>query len=158
MATDPNRVPTAAAPVSTGASGSVSEPSLGELFKQLAQDSATLVRQEVALAKVELRENVQGLAKAVAVMAVGGVALLIAFLALNIFLIWLLGDLLGDRVWLGALIVTVVYGILGAVLLASGKKKLQQADLKPDETLRSLQADKRWAQSEVQQVKRELQS
>lgn len=133
-------------------------PSLGELFKQLAQDSSTLVRQEIALAKVEMRENLAGMVKGMALLAVGGVALLMAGLALLLFLIYLLGDLLGDEYWLGALIVGVLFAIIGAVFLASGRSKLKENDLKPDKTLATLREDKRWAENEVQQVKQDLTS
>lgn len=148
---DDGRVP--ARPAAGG-----TEPSLGELFKQLAQDSSTLVRQEMALAKAEMRENLAGMVKGVALLAVGGVALLMAGLALLLFLIYLLGDLLGDEYWLGALIVGVLFAILGAVLLATGRSKMKEADLKPDQTLATLREDKRWAESEVKQVKQDLTS
>ena len=43
--------------------GPTPEPQLGDLFRQLAQDSATLVRQEMALAKAELRDKVKSVAR-----------------------------------------------------------------------------------------------
>jgi uncharacterized membrane protein YqjE len=155
-----------AAPAQAGGSAPVNrvhpvepagEPSLGELFKQLAQDSAVLVRQEVALAKAEMRESAEQVARAGAMMAAGGAVLLLAAFALTAFLIVLLGDLLNNY-WLGALIVAVLYGAVGVALLMAGRNKLKENDLKPERTIETLREDKRWAQTEIEQVKQGLQS
>lgn len=133
------------------------EPSLGDLFRELAQESSTLIRQEMELAKVELRDNVRAFAKDAGKIAVGGALLFVAFLILNAFLIVLIGDAL-DNYWLGALILGVIYLIIGGVMAMSGKKGLQRDDFKPSETLRTLREDKIWAQSEAHEMKRELTS
>jgi uncharacterized membrane protein YqjE len=145
---------TAPGPVTHGAER---EPPLGELFKQLAQDSATLIKQEMALARAEMQESIRTMARGAMMLAIGGGLLLIGLLALTAFLIVLLGQAL-DNYWLGALIVGVLYAGIGGALLMSGKNRLQGAELKPEQTMRSLQEDKRWAQSEAQQVKRDLTS
>src|SRR5690606_34140876 len=119
------------------------EPSLGELFRELAQDSSTLIRQEAALAKNEMRDNVQAMAKDAVKLAIGGSILLVSLLVLTAFLVALLGDLLGDEYWLGALIVGLVYAMIGGVLLMSGKKGMQSDDLRPDQTIATLRQDKR---------------
>lgn len=133
------------------------EPSLGDLFKELAQDSGVLIQQEIALAKMEMRENFRNLSKDIVKLAIGGGLLLMGMLALTAFLIVALGDLFGNY-WLGALIVGLVYALIGGILLMRGKQGLQHDDLRPEQTIQSLQDDKRWAQAEVQQVKRELRS
>jgi uncharacterized membrane protein YqjE len=133
------------------------EPSLGELFKQLAQDSATLVRQEVALAKAEMRENMREMARAGVLMAAGGVALFMALFAFTAFLIVGLGVLLANF-WLSALLVTLAYAVIGGALLMAGKNKMEENDLKPEQTIQTLREDKRWAQSEIEHVKQGLQS
>ena len=133
------------------------EPSLGELFKELAQDSTVLIKQEISLAKMEMRENFRSLGKDMVKLAIGGGLLLVGVLALTAFLIAALGDML-DNYWLSALIVGLLYTVIGGVLLMRGKEGLQHDDLRPEQTIQSLQADKRWAQAEVQQVKRELRS
>ncbi len=134
------------------------EPSLGELFKELTQDSSVLIKQEISLAKMEMRENFRSLAKDLVKLAIGGGLLLVGLLTLTAFLVAALGDILGNEYWLGALIVGVVYALIGGVLLMRGKQGLQRDDLRPEQTLESLQADKRWAQAEVAQVKRDLKS
>jgi uncharacterized membrane protein YqjE len=131
------------------------DPSLGELFKQLAQDSATLVKQEVTLAKAEMRENLRSAGKDAAMIAVGGGLLLVGLLVLTAFLVAALGDAL-DNYWLSALIVGVLYVGVGAVLAKKYLGNLKKDDLGPDQTIQTLKEDKRWLQSEIQQAKKEL--
>lgn len=131
------------------------EPQLGELFRQLAQDSATLVRQEMALAKAELRENVKSVARDTAKIAVGAVLATVGALVLVLFLVLLLGDALG-KYWLGALIVGLLFAIVGAVLAMGAMKRLKQDSITPDQTLQTLKEDKQWLQSEMKQVRRDL--
>jgi membrane protein implicated in regulation of membrane protease activity len=111
----------------------------------------------MALARAEMQESIRTMARGAMMLAIGGGLLLIGLLALTAFLIVLLGQAL-DNYWLGALIVGVLYAGIGGALLMSGKNRLQGAELKPEQTMRSLQEDKRWAQSEAQQVKRDLTS
>jgi uncharacterized membrane protein YqjE len=131
------------------------EPQLGDLFRQLAQDSATLVRQEMALAKAELRENVKSVARDTAKIAVGAVLAAVGALVLVLFLVLLLGDALG-KYWLGALIVGLLFAIVGAVLAMGAMKRLKQDSITPDQTLQTLKEDKQWLQSEMKQVRRDL--
>lgn len=132
------------------------EPSLGELFRDLAQESSALIRQELALARSEMRENLRDFARDAAMLAVGGGIMLMAALVLTAFLVAALGDLLGNEYWLGALIVGVVYALIGGVLLMRGRGGLKRDELRPEQTIESLQADKRWAKSEARQVKQDL--
>lgn len=128
---------------------------LSELFKQLGHDSTTLVKQEIALGKAEMRENMKAMGKDAAFLAMGGGVLLVGALVLTTFLVLLLGDAL-DNYWLAALIIGAIYALAGVGLLMKGKSNLQHEDIKPDQTIATLQEDKRWAQSEAQQVKRGL--
>ena len=117
------------------------------LLRELGDELATLVRQEIALAKVELSEKLKP-AEAAAGMFSGTVVLgLGAFGALTTFLIAGIAAL-GLQVWAAALIVTVVYGIVAYVLAQSGKKKLQQAaPLVPEQTAQSVKEDIEWAKT-----------
>src|SRR3954469_19115837 len=111
--------------VPTDGRAPASEPQLGDLFRQLAQDSATLVRQEVALAKAELRENVKSVARDAAKIAVGAVVAAVGALVLVAFLVLLLGDAVG-RYWAGALIVGVLMVAIGAFLAMGAMKRLKR--------------------------------
>lgn len=132
------------------------EPSLGKLFQELAQESSTLIKQEAALAKAEMRENLKHLAKDAVLLAIGGGLLLVGLLVLTAFLVMILADLFDDAYWLGALIIGAIYALIGGILLAKAKSGFQHDDLKPDQTIQTLKDDKRWAQAEAKQAKRDL--
>lgn len=135
--------------------GGGGDPGLGDLFRQLAQDSATLVRQEVALAKAELQQNVKTAVRDATMAAVGGGLALVGALVLVLFLVLALGDALNEY-WLGALIVGLVFLIAGGLLAMGSLKKLKNDGLAPERTIQTLKEDKQWAQSEIQQVRRDL--
>jgi uncharacterized membrane protein YqjE len=128
---------------------------LGDLIRQLAQDSAMLVRQEVALAKAELQANVKSVARDLTMVAVGGVIALIGAMVLILFLVLAVGDAL-DEYWLGALIVGLLFVIVGGLLAKSNLNKLKHESVAPTRTLETLKEDKQWLQSEIKQAKRDL--
>jgi uncharacterized membrane protein YqjE len=142
-------------PGRTGDGPGGSEPALGDLIRALAQDSATLVRQEVALAKAELQDNVKSVARDIAMVAVGGVLALIGVLVLIAFLVIAVGDAV-DEYWLGALIVGAVFLLIGGLLAMSNIKKLKHESVTPTRTLETIKEDKQWLQSEIKQAKKDL--
>ena len=131
------------------------EPPLGDLIRQLAQDSATLVRQEVALAKAEIRENVKSVARDVTMVAIGGIVALLGVLVLIACLVMLVGDAL-DEGWLGALIVGGLFLIIGGVMAKKFLGNLKHDTLAPERTIETLKEDKQWLQSEIKGAKRDL--
>ncbi len=141
--------------VANGPPADAAGPPLGELVKQLAQDSATLVRQEIALAKAELRQNVKSVVRDITMIAVGGVLAAVGGLVLAAFLVILLGSVLNNY-WLGALIVGALFVLVGGALAMTNLKKLQKEDVAPTRTLETLKEDKQWVQSEIEQARREL--
>jgi uncharacterized membrane protein YqjE len=117
------------------------EASLGELFKEMTTELSGIFHQEVELAKVETREELQRSTKAVASMAVSGVAALLALIFVSAALALLLDQALNTA--LSFAIVAVLWGIAAAVLLSAGRKKL--AEVRPlPETTRSLKEDVQW--------------
>ena len=131
------------------------DPSIGELFRQLAQDRSTLVRQEIELATEEIGESVRRTATGAGWVAAGALTALLGLLVLIAALVVGLGGLLGSY-WLAALIVGLVFVVIGAALALTAAKRLKRLDLKPTATLEALQDDKRWAQAEIRRAKREL--
>ena len=138
------------------APGGGAEPGLGELVKQLANDTTTLVRQEVSLAKLELGQATKKVGKGVAFLAVGGSLVLVGLLTLVAFLVMVLADMFDDKPWLGALIVGLFFVGVGAMVALSARKELYASSLAPTETLNTLRDDKQWAQNEAKQVRRDL--
>jgi hypothetical protein len=99
---------------------------IGDLLKQLSQETTTLVRQELDLAKAEMAQK--GKRAGLGAGFIGGGALfgLGAFGALTACLIALLATAI-DHVWLAALIVAAVYGAIAGVLALQGRNKIQEA-------------------------------
>lgn len=128
---------------------------LSELLKRFGQDGAALVRQEIALAKLEVRESIQGYMSDAARIGIAAGVGLLGMLALTAFMVVGLGDLL-DNYWLSALIVAVV--MLGAAgIMAKGAlAHMKRNSLAPDQTLQTLKDDQRWAKNEAQEFKQKL--
>jgi len=131
------------------------EPSLGDLFRRLTSDTSELVRQEIALAKTELRETGGTLAKDGQRIGIAAGLALAGALALTAFLVIVLGDVL-DNYWLSALIVGVVFLGIGVVLARNAIADVKQRGLAPKQTVGTLKEDAAWAKQEARQVKREL--
>jgi uncharacterized membrane protein YqjE len=124
------------------------DQSFGELFKQLSQQTSTLVRQEVELARTELKEKGRSAGPGAGMMGAGGLLGLGAFGALTAMLIVLL-DLWVDA-WLACLIVTAVYAVVGAILVMAGKRRVQAVGPPvPEQTIETLKEDVRWAKTKI---------
>jgi uncharacterized membrane protein YqjE len=120
------------------------EQPIGELLKQLATETTTLVRQELDLAKAEMREKGKKAGPGFGMIgAAGGVALL-ALGALTACLILALDGVMPN--WAAALIVAGVYGALAAVLYTRGKEKVDDVGSPaPRQTIETVKEDVQWA-------------
>jgi uncharacterized membrane protein YqjE len=136
---------------------STDERSLGELFRELANDGSTLVRKELDLAKQELRETSSNIVRDIVKIAVAGGVILVGVLSLVAFTIVALGDAL-DNYWLSALIVAVVFLVAGGVLAMRATANMKAQHLAPRETMATLREDKEWARGEVKDLKRRVTS
>lgn len=96
--------------------------SLGDLLGDVTRDMSTLMRQEVELAKVELKQSATRAGKGSGMLAGAGVAGHFVLVFLSVALWWALGDLMGHG-W-SAVVVAIVWGIVGAVLASKGRKEL----------------------------------
>jgi hypothetical protein len=120
---------------------------LGELFSELVQETSTLVRKEVELAKTEMTAKASHVAKDAAVIGVGGGVALLGAIALLAAVILGLGTII--PLWLSALLVGAVLCGVGAALALGGLKKLKHIDPVPRQTVRTLQEDKQWLREQV---------
>ena len=123
--------------------------SLGDLFSELATETTTLVRQEIALASKEIREEIRTASKNVASIAAGGALAYAGLIVLLMGLGWLLGELLFDAEWLGLLIVGLVVALIGYALVKKGLDTLKQMDPAPERTIQTLKEDKEWLKNEI---------
>ena len=122
------------------------QQSTGELLKQLSQETTTLVRQELELAKAEMTEKGKEAGKGVGMFGAAGVVGLLALGAFTTFLIALLATAMDT--WLAALIVTVVYGAIAGVLALQGKGRLNEATpLAPEHAQDNVKEDVRWVKT-----------
>jgi Putative Actinobacterial Holin-X, holin superfamily III len=96
--------------------------SLGDLLGDVTRDMSTLMRQEVELAKVELKQSATRAGKGSGLLAGAGVAGHFVLLFLSLALWWALGLVIGLG-WSGV-IVAVIWGIIAAVLASMGRKEL----------------------------------
>lgn len=123
-----------------------SERSLGELFGQLTADSGELIRKEIQLARVELKEEAQRAGRAGGMLAGAGVVALLGAIALTFALAWLLDDWMPRA--LAFLIVGVLWLIVAAALYGRGRNEMKNINPVPAETVTTLKEDVQWARAQ----------
>jgi hypothetical protein len=121
------------------------DKSLSDLLSTLTSQLSTLFRKEVELAQVEIKQEIRKAGKAAGALGTAGGAGYMAVLMLSFALAWGLGELI--PVWAGFLIVGAIYAVVAAVMYSSGKKKLDQVDPKPEQTIDTLKEDAEWARA-----------
>lgn len=99
------------------------ETSLGDLLSEVTRDVSTLMRQEVELAKAELKQSATRAGKGAGLLGGAGYAGHLTVLFLSFAAWWGLGHVI-DIAW-AAVIVAVVWGIVGAVLYTRGRKEMK---------------------------------
>jgi uncharacterized membrane protein YqjE len=118
--------------------------SIGGLIRGILMDLRTLIREEIALARVEIREQA-GKARAAAMsFGMAAAALLFGLTFLLIAIATAIADLLDWPVWAGFLIVAVLLSIVGFVTLASGRKQISTVHAVPEETVTTLKENSEW--------------
>jgi len=120
---------------------------LGELVKDLASQTSTLVRQEIKLAQVELTQKGKLAGKGAGMLAGAAVAGLLGLGAFTAVLIIALDGAL--PLWLAALIVTLLWLAVAAVLGMSGKKALQASTPPAPQTVETVKEDIQWAKTQT---------
>lgn len=106
----------------TAAQAKAESTSLGDLLGEVTRDMSTLMRQEVELAKVELKQSATRAGKGTGMLAGAGVAGHFVLLFLSLALWWALGTVMGLG-WSGV-VVAVIWAIVAAVLATRGRKEL----------------------------------
>lgn len=112
--------------------GDTDPPSLGELLSNVSEDLSVLVRQELALAKAEATQTARRVGTGTGMLAGAAVAGYFVLLFLSIALWWSLGTAIGHG-W-SALIVVLVWAVIGAVLAVLGRSALRKAKGLPQTT------------------------
>ncbi|WP_159941698.1 MULTISPECIES: phage holin family protein [unclassified Nocardiopsis] len=117
--------------------------SFSELLGEVTGDLQTLFRQEIALAKAELREEGVKAGKAAGLLSGAGLAAYTAVLLLSLAVVFGLAELIGPA-W-AALLVALLWAIAAAVLFSSGRKRMREVSPKPERTIETLKEDVQWA-------------
>lgn len=130
--------------------------SVADLIKDLRDESLALVREEVSLAKTEMKEKASIFGRNAALLIVGGA---VAHLGLIFLLLagsaglerfydslglWFHGD------WIAPLVVGLIVGTMGAVMVLKAKETIANTSLTPKHTQQSLKEDKQWLQAKTQ--------
>lgn len=122
-----------------------SDRSLGDLLRDLSNGTADLVRQEIQLARTETTETIHRATTSAVDVAVGAALGLACLGAITAGVILLISHfLLGDRTWLGSLIIGVLLGIVALVYVRRGIHALSPSKLVPDQTTSSLRETASW--------------
>jgi hypothetical protein len=118
--------------VSAESTRDVSDASLAELVGQVTQDLSTLMRQELDLAKAEVKQEVTKTGKAAGMLGAAGFAGYMVLLFASIAAWWGLANVM--NVGWAALIVTGIWAAIGAVTFALGRRQLREVHPKPEQT------------------------
>ena len=130
------------------------QESIGSLIRGILNDLRTLIREEIALARVEIREQA-GRARAAA-LSFGIAAAALAFGAIFLLVAIALGIayLLGWPAWTGFLIVALLLCIGGYFTLSSGRKQLAGVHAMPEETVTTLKENSEWIAKRLSSVRK----
>ncbi len=152
-------------PVTTGNGESqpnlppVDDRSLGSLIKELGDEGSRLIREEIQLAKTELRENIEVYERNTVKMVLGVVMLLGAFfvmlVAVNRGLTVVLGEFMAAEVavWMAPLILAGIVGGTGWSMTRSAQSQMKREGITPTQTMRTLREEKNWVQQQAREVR-----
>ena len=129
------------------------ERPIGELLKQLSEETTTLVKKELDLAKAEVAEKGQKAGKGAGMFGGAGVMGFLALGALTAAFIMLLDGAMPN--WAAALIVAAVYAAVAGILALQGRNKVKEATPPvPEQTVESVKEDVQWAKTQTQSARR----
>lgn len=138
-----------------GGEAPADERSVGALLKELGREGSMLVREEVALAKAEMREKVAAYERNAAAIAIGGGLLLAALLlgaeALTRGLTVILEAAFGldIAVWLAPLVLAVLLFAIGMGMVKKGAAAIRHEGVVPHRTMETIKEDKEWVERKV---------
>jgi hypothetical protein len=128
--------------------------SIGGLIRGILRDFRTLVDEEVALARLELQEQVGRVRTAAVSLSIAAVALLMGGAFILVALATAIADLLGWPVWSGFLIVALVMTAIGVITLMMGRTRLRAVNMVPDKTIESVKENAEWISKRLSSARR----
>ncbi len=125
----------------------IEERPLGELFSDLVNETSNLVRNEVALVKVELTQKAAKVGRNVGSLVIGGAIAYAALLAFGAAAIMLLSTVMPG--WVAALIVGLIVGGVAWLMISKAITELKRTELTPQESVESLKEDAQWIKDQI---------
>ena len=136
-----------------GNGSQLQDRSVPDLVKQLTEQTKTLARQEIELAKAELTEKGKHAGIGIGMFGGAGLFGFFAFAVLTACLVLALATALAP--WLAALIVAALYGAIAGVLALSGKRQVREATPPvPEQTVETVKEDVQWTKQRAQAGRR----
>jgi hypothetical protein len=114
----------------------VSRASVGELIVEVTRDMSTLMRQVLALAQAEVKEEAVKAARAGGMLGAAGFAGYMVLLFASIAAWWGLAEVMATG-W-AALVVTAIWAVIGAVLFAMGRQRMREVNPMPERTVETV--------------------
>lgn len=130
----------------TGTEVTQPDKSLGQLVADMSSQLSELVRNEVALAKVEIKEEVGRAGKAGGMLGAGALTAYLTVLFASFALAWLLDEFMPAA--LAFFLVAVLHGVAAAVFFTRGREEMKQVDPVPRQTVETLKEDVEWARAQ----------
>ncbi len=120
-----------------------SSVSVGQVIGEVTADLSKLMRQELDLAKAEMKVEAQKAGKGAGMLGAAGFAGYMLIVFASLALMFALDSFLHPGI--AALIVALIWGVVAAVTFSMGRKQLKQVKPKPEQTMESLKEDVEWA-------------
>lgn len=124
-----------------------SERSLGELFARLGEDLGQLVSSQMELARAELKQEAKQAGQAAGLLGAGSIVGYLALTLLCFAAAWGLAEVIPEG--FAFLIVAAVVGIVAAVMVVLGRKRLEAAREVAPETVETLKEDAQWTRQQI---------
>jgi uncharacterized membrane protein len=119
------------------------DTSVGELISEIGQDLSKMVRQEMELAKAEVKEDATKAGKAAGMLGGAGFAGVMVAVFASLAVVLGLANVM-DAGW-AALIVAAAWAVVAGVLFALGRRRMQQVSPKPERTIETMKENAQWA-------------
>lgn len=123
------------------------ERSTMAVVRSIADDTATLVRKEIELARLELTEALSARLRAVAALLLGAVLGLVMLVFLGLAAEAALGGVM--RGWAARLVVVGGFVVVAGIAFVAALGWLRRPSLMPEETKRTVKEDVEWLRAQL---------
>lgn len=127
--------------------GSSDPRSIGDIASSILENAQEIFRDEIRLAKVELREDLMRAARAAAMLVAGAVLGLFAFGMLLFTATWALDRIL--PLWAAAGIVATVVALCAVILITVGRSRISEVNPKPEKTVETMKENVQWLRQQT---------